>query len=266
MIFLYEHTLSYFKPKVWSNVGYVRICSRLLEPRVGRGARVKAASVLTVWISYFHLHLYIYLYVCVCSVCACVCVFIAALVHRCVPVHAHACAHTCGDLSLIPDGFLDCSLPWTHRGNIPPWPQSSSFTKPGHLTRSEDFLSMPPPQAGLTGNHYMWEPFLCKWSIAPSLEFIRDFIFYNHVNKSKWNGICCHQGSEIAKRLHSSGQLLSIGDLFLSVFWEWYPIHGDEQCDWLVMSVSGIEIEIHVWYINRGSTKLLTICIRSSIK
>lgn len=123
-----------------------------------------------------------------------------------------------------------------------------------------------PPQAGLTGNHYMWEPFLCKWSIAPSLEFIRDFIFYNHVNKSKWNGICCHQGSEIAKRLHSSGQLLSIGDLFLSVFWEWYPIHGDEQCDWLVMSVSGIEVEIHVWYINRGSTKLLMICIRSSIK
>lgn len=220
------------------------------------------------------------------GVCACVCVFTAALVHRCVPVHVHACAHTRGDLRLIPDGFLDCFPPWTRQGNISPWPQSSSFSEPGRLTCSEDFLSMLPrlelQEAPFVGPRDLnsdtqvcianallsepSEPFLCKWLIVPSLEFMRDFIFYNHVNKSRWDGIWCHQGSEIAKRLHSSQQLLSVGDLLTSVCWEWNPIHGDEQCDWLVMSVSGTEVEIHVWYINRGSTKLLMICIRSSIK
>lgn len=138
MIFLYEHTLSYFKPKVWSNVGYVRVCGRLLEPRVGRGTGVKTASGFL--ISSPSIYLLIWMW----WVCACVCVFTAALVHRCVPVHAHVCAQTHGDLSLIPDGFLDCSPPWTHGGNISHWPRSSSFSKPGRLTCSEDFLSMLP--------------------------------------------------------------------------------------------------------------------------
>lgn len=107
--------------------------------------------------------------------------------------------------------------------------------------------------------------FLCKWLIVTSLEFIRDVNFYNNVSKSKWGWVWCYQGSEIAKRL-SSSQLLSIGSLLTSICWEWYPIYGKEWCDWLVMSASGIEVEIHVWYISRGSKMLLTVDIRRPLK